>query len=70
MNYTHDCNTCTYLGSTASYDLYVHTEGWPTYIARWGDEGSEYLSGNPKYLDSEILNVAHKMAKIQGVELP
>lgn len=46
--YEHDCTSCEYLGTYSEggdYDLYVHVDGHPTVIARFGDEGSEYLSG-------------------------
>lgn len=47
--FTHDCSCCTFLGRHNSrgedWDLYVHTTGHPTVLARWGCEGPEYTSG-------------------------
>lgn len=45
--YTHDCDTCTFLGqdSTKKYDLYFHNGMMPTLIARFGHEGRDYCSG-------------------------
>ncbi len=49
--FTHDCESCVYLGNHTEggslYDLYHCGQGnWnPTVIARWGNEGYQYLSG-------------------------
>lgn len=45
----HDCQGCTYLGSCRGHDLYFcGTQiGDPTVIARYGDDGPEYMSGLP-----------------------
>jgi hypothetical protein len=53
--FTHDCNKCTFLGNFTDYshlnegafDLYYCMQFGtiPTVIARYGNEGSEYLSG-------------------------
>lgn len=48
--YLHDCDCCHYLGRHTGehygeMDLYVHTYGSTTVIARFGDEGGNYLSG-------------------------
>lgn len=46
--YTHDCSLCTFLGMFREYDIYVHDtneDGYPTIIARYGDEGPDYASG-------------------------
>lgn len=48
--YLHDCDCCQYLGRHTSehhgeMDLYAHSRGRTTVIARFGDHGSEYLSG-------------------------
>lgn len=46
--YTHDCGRCVFLGEHGEYDLYFH-EGTPpvltTVIARYGNEGGNYMSG-------------------------
>lgn len=50
-NYTHDCESCIFLGDYefdgTKYDLYFCSQMQfvPTVIARYGDEGSEYMSG-------------------------
>ena len=49
-NYIHDCDHCTFLGNHSDdlgvYDLYFCPQGLrKTVIARYGDRGSEYLSG-------------------------
>lgn len=43
--FVHDCDRCTFLGSFNNHDLYVHTGGWPTVIARWSSDGPDYYSG-------------------------
>lgn len=53
--FVHDCSRCKYLGSLflrvsdcpGWYDLYSCDQSgtMPTVIARYGDEGSEYMSG-------------------------
>lgn len=42
--FTHDCDTCIFLGRFEGADLYVHPEGDTTVIARFG-EGGNYTSG-------------------------
>jgi hypothetical protein len=44
--YQHDCDKCQFLGQDAKHDLYFCPQGGrPTVIARYGDEGHEYMSG-------------------------
>jgi hypothetical protein len=44
--YKHDCSNCTFLGRFRKYDLYFCPQtGIPTLLARYSDEGSNYLSG-------------------------
>lgn len=45
--YTHDCTSCTPLGEFNEFDLYHCGQGGhrPTVIARYGNDGPEYLSG-------------------------
>lgn len=42
--YEHDCATCTFLGRDGSADLYFCPNG-PTVIARFSNDGSDYVSG-------------------------
>lgn len=45
--YTHDCENCIDLGEFEEYDLYFCLQGVssPTVVARFGNSGSDYLSG-------------------------
>jgi hypothetical protein len=48
--YRHDCNRCRYLGAFRAHDLYYCTAqekhlGMPTVIARFGNDGPDYVSG-------------------------
>lgn len=45
--FTHDCDKCDFLGRHGNWDLYYCYKDvfGPTVIARFGDEGSEYISG-------------------------
>ncbi len=48
--YKHDCSQCEFLGSHRfmedDYDLYFCLrDGFPTLLARWSDDGPDYLSG-------------------------
>lgn len=48
--FKHDCNECVFLGSYrqeigGDYDLYYCSKLFPTVIARFGHEGSDYISG-------------------------
>lgn len=54
LMFTHDCAACSYLGQGARHpynavDVYRHGG---TLIARYGDDGPDYLSG-PWSLDAE-----------------
>ena len=42
--YTHDCDSCEFLGQYDKYDLYVCPDE-PTIVARYGNDGCEYGSG-------------------------
>jgi alpha-D-ribose 1-methylphosphonate 5-triphosphate synthase subunit PhnG len=45
--YKHDCSACLFVGEHGEYDVYVCPQnGLPTIVARYGDEGSEYVSGD------------------------
>lgn len=56
--FTHDCKTCRLVGQLKGYDLYVH-EGpnGVTLLARYGDEGPEYLSTDIGYAHSGPLKI-------------
>lgn len=45
--FTHDCDGCKFLGNYNGQDLYFCGNGrpFPTVIARFGNEGSQYQSG-------------------------
>lgn len=50
VQHQHDCGECVFLGNISTsrvYDLYFHSEGNETVIARWGSDGSDYISGIP-----------------------
>lgn len=77
--YTHDCDTCQFLGSYTSlmhpgdrqvmvFDLYVCKN---TVIARYGNEGSEYASGLPfaKQGSNFPLVEALRRATLAGIEI-
>lgn len=47
MRYVHDCEACTPLDRIGEYDVYICPQsGWPTVVARYGDDGPEYLSSS------------------------
>ncbi len=44
--FEHDCERCAFLGQFKEYDLYFCPQnGIPTIVARWGNGGPEYTSG-------------------------
>ena len=44
--FKHDCDKCIFLGHWCKRDLYHHKGGGlETLIARFGDDGPEYISG-------------------------
>lgn len=43
--FKHDCDICVFLGQFNEYDLYFCDAGFATVIARYGDDGPEYMSG-------------------------
>jgi hypothetical protein len=46
MRYIHDCKKCVFLGCYEEYDLYVHWDDCEkSVIARYGNDGSQYISG-------------------------
>lgn len=79
--YNHDCSTCCFLGNhhvekdkingeqlNTTYDLYYCSQGViPTVIARFGSEGSEYISGLNLANLVESLSEARKRAIQKGL---
>lgn len=65
--YTHDCDDCKPLGEFGEYDLYYCAKGHPTVIARYGDDGSEYLSGMSFVGKVDELTEAHRRAAASGL---
>lgn len=65
--FEHDCDSCTYLGQFEGYDLYFCQQGTlPTVIARFGNDGHEYLSGMPVAYHPP-LSVAKHLAILMGL---
>lgn len=72
--YKHDCDICTYLGQFNGLDLYVcRADGdariLGTYVARYGDDGSEYTSGKWLVKTHPAICEAHRLATVQGLAL-
>lgn len=63
----HDCSKCYPLGEFGIADLYFCEQGgnFPTVIARYSSEGSDYSSGLPSILPD--LQEAERRAKIVGL---
>lgn len=72
--FKHDCESCVPLGeytdSEGSFDLYYCGQGgWmPTVIARFGDDGPDYLSGLGMTKTPSLVE-AQKRAKEKGLPL-
>ena len=68
--FTHDCERCTFLTTENEHDLYFCGQrGYPTVIARYGNDGPEYKSGlifSKQGIDPE-LTVAYQLATEQGL---
>lgn len=71
-SFVHDCEVCTFLGchkaEKGTFDLYYCGQAYLTVIARYGDNGPDYLSAGPVPLDgsdlsSPILAEAQKRAR-------
>lgn len=73
MRFTHDCDKCKPLGQAThgEYDLYYCDEVVPTVIARYGNEGSHYMSGMELTLEPlmEAKQLAMKAGFIAGKKL-
>ena len=70
-----NCPDCKYLGQYFPYDLYICISGpnrYKTVLARYGDEGGDYLSGwtfaNPKRSGKPSILALYE-AKVRAVEL-
>lgn len=62
--YIHDCRCCTYLGKHNGMDLYYCPQGgFPTVIARYGNDGPDYLSGMVGAGYIRALNRAYHLAQ-------
>lgn len=66
MRFIHDCDKCKPLGMMGDFDLYYcdQTGNVPTVIARFGDDGPEYISGLNS--GNSILKIAKAMAVEHG----
>lgn len=69
-NWQHDCKQCTFLGTLHEgrdwWDFYYcRQHGIPTVIARFGDDGPEYMSG--MNMESWPLKVAQMLAAKNGL---
>lgn len=69
--YEHEDVCCTYLGQFEEFDLYVcgTANGTGTYLARDGDDGSDYHSGKAFVGLFPPITEAHRLAAVQGIAL-
>lgn len=68
--FTHDDDEhCVFLGHFQARDLYVHHAGIPTYVARYGNEGEEYMSGAVFVGRDPHITEAHRLATERGIAL-
>jgi len=44
IRHNHDCSECIFIGFTERYDVYFYTGVERTFILRFGDEPSDYIS--------------------------
>ncbi len=73
--FTHDCDRCTFLGRYEneghgqSHDLYWCNQGGTrdTVIARWGNDGPQYISGLPFVGQVPAITEAHRLAVEKGL---
>lgn len=52
--FTHDCDTCRFIGRINGFDVWMHDTEPRSLIARYGNEGSEYTSVPPNLFRSWI----------------
>lgn len=57
--YKHDCDDCIFLGRYDGHDLYFHKKFPVTVLARFGNNGPDYVSG---LLMWKIIPVLHEAA--------
>ena len=67
--YVHDYDYCTNLGHFEEYDLYFCLEPgcYPTLIARYGNDGPEYLSARLNHEYLPVFSEARQRAKNKGL---
>ncbi len=67
--YVHDCDHCTNLGHFEEYDLYFCLElgRYPALIARYGNDGPEYLSARLNHEYLPVFFEARQRAKNKGL---
>jgi len=79
-HFAHDCTACVFLGGYVwnedYYDLYwcMQLGKFPTVIARWSDNGQDYLSGIPSEGTQRTAPwyapvVAYERAKMRGLQV-
>jgi len=68
--FSHDCKACTPLGQFEEYDLYHCMQGgsMPTVLARYGNEGPEYVSGLFSVSEGPLFE-AQNRARARGLTL-
>ena len=64
--FEHDCDHCKFLGHYDRADLYFCGKSRPTLIARWSDDGPDYISGMSFVGKQSHLTEANKRAFNKG----
>lgn len=69
MRYTHDCTHCKSLGEHGDADLYFCDQhgAMPTVIARYGNSGSDYVSGLVLAGFDDDITEAKRRAQAEGL---
>lgn len=70
--FKHECTSCTFLGTSSDNkaDLYFCPQsGSPTIIARYSDDGPDYISGAVFAKDNQHLAEAKERAENLGFKL-
>jgi len=67
--YQHHCEVCVFLGHYRAHDLYFcpQYELRPTILARYGNDGPEYISGIPFAEYDPIMRAALERARERGL---